>query len=57
MSTFHLVVVDTTGIQRYIFGSNRLRENVGASHLVYQATEGWLLDDPNSFYPPTSTIS
>ncbi len=51
MNTFHLVVVDTTGIQRYIFGSNRLRENVGASHLVYQATEGWLLDVPNTFLP------
>jgi hypothetical protein len=29
----HLVVVDTAQIQPYIFGSNRLRENIGASHL------------------------
>jgi hypothetical protein len=39
-----LLIVDTTGIQPYIFGSNRLRENLGASHLVAQATEGWALE-------------
>jgi len=37
----NLVVVDTAQIQPYIFGSNRLRENVGASHLVAQATTVW----------------
>lgn len=36
-----LVVVDTTQIQPYIFGSNRLRENVGASYLVDMATGDW----------------
>lgn len=36
-----LVVVDTTQIQPYIFGSNRLRENVGASYLVDAATRAW----------------
>lgn len=46
MAMYTLVLVDTTGIQSYIFGSNRLRENVGASHLVYLATEGWLRDRP-----------
>ena len=45
MSNYTLVLVDTTGIQSYIFGSNRLRENVGASHLVHLATEGWLCSD------------
>jgi hypothetical protein len=44
-----LLVVDTTGIQPYIFGSNRLRENFGASHLVAQATEGWALEVVRSF--------
>lgn len=39
MTQFWLVIVDTTGIQSYIFGSNRLRENVGASYLVHQATQ------------------
>lgn len=36
-----LVVVDTTRIQPYVFGSNHLRENIGASYLVAQATEAW----------------
>lgn len=40
----HLVIVDTAQIQPYIFGSNRLRENVGASHLVAQATTAWAKD-------------
>ncbi len=39
-----LLIVDTVGIQPYIFGSNRLRENIGASHLVAQATGEWALD-------------
>ncbi|MEP7338650.1 MAG: hypothetical protein ABI977_13005 [Acidobacteriota bacterium] len=39
-----LVIVDTTQIQSYIFASNRLRENIGASHLVAQATGQWALD-------------
>jgi len=37
----HLVIVDTAQIQPYIFGSNRLRENIGASHLVAAATNDW----------------
>jgi hypothetical protein len=37
-----LTVVDVTGIQPYIFGSNRLRENIGASELVEQATTDWV---------------
>lgn len=36
-----ITVVDTAGIQGYIFGSNRLRENVGASELVASATGAW----------------
>lgn len=40
----YLVAADTSGIQTYIFGSNRLRENIGASHLVKQATGAWALN-------------
>lgn len=36
-----LILVDTSQIQSFIFGSNRLRENAGASYLVSQATEVW----------------
>jgi hypothetical protein len=39
-----LVVLDTTQIQPYIFGSNRLRENVGASYLVDAATGAWAFE-------------
>ena len=56
MSTTTLVVVDTIGIQDYIFGSNRLRENIGGSHLVHLATEGWLYDDPDAFLPSPHNI-
>lgn len=37
-----VTVLDTVGIQSYIFGSNRLRENVGASFLVSLATDNWV---------------
>jgi hypothetical protein len=47
----NLLIVDTTGIQPYIFGSNRLRENVGASHLVRQATEAWVREALESAVP------
>ncbi len=42
MSTYIATVLDTTGIQPYIFGSNRLRENIGASYLASQATDAWV---------------
>lgn len=52
----YLTVVDTTGIQPYIFNSNRMRENIGASCLVAEATREWALEalpEPNNVhYPP-----
>lgn len=42
MRKFTIVVLDTTGIQSYIFSSNRLRENIGASHLLTQVTQDWV---------------
>lgn len=44
MNEYVLTVIDTTGIQPYIFNSNRLRENIGASYLVNQATNQWVKD-------------
>lgn len=37
-----LTLLDVTGIQGFIFGSNRLAENVGGSYLVKQALGDWL---------------
>ncbi len=39
----YVVIVDSTQIQPYIFGSNRLKENIGASYLVSRATGEWAL--------------
>jgi hypothetical protein len=44
MATYTVTVVDTAGIQPYIFGSNRLQENIGASELVRLAAEQWALE-------------
>jgi hypothetical protein len=49
MKIFTLTVLDTTGIQPYIFGSNRLRENIGASYLVSQATDDWAREALHTF--------
>jgi hypothetical protein len=44
MSEYTLTLLDTTGIQDYIFSSNRLQENIGASELVYRATTLWAFE-------------
>jgi len=46
-----LMLIEATGIQPYIFGSNQLAQNIGASELVTQATTDWvslLLPKPNN---------
>jgi len=42
MTEYTLTIVDTTGIQNYVFGANQLKQNVGASYLVASATRGWV---------------
>jgi len=44
MAQYTLTIVDTAGIQNYIFGSNNLKHNVGASELVYRATHNWVCE-------------
>lgn len=52
MSKYIVTVLDTTGIQPYIFGSNRLRENIGASYLVDVATKQWVIDSLEELSKP-----
>jgi hypothetical protein len=39
-----LVRIETSGNQAYIFASNRLRQNVGASELVLRSCSQWVLE-------------
>jgi len=45
MEKLTVTVIDTTGIQSYIFGSNVLKQNVGASELVRCATQDWVYQE------------
>jgi hypothetical protein len=50
-SEYTLVAVDVSGIQDYIFRSNNLKHQLGASELVRRATSTWVrahLPAPNN---------
>lgn len=44
MSNYTLTVLDTSGIQNYLFGTNNLKQNAGASYLADCATRDWVKD-------------
>ncbi len=52
MEKYCLTIMDVTGIQNYIFGSNQLKQNAGASYLVDNMTTEWIsemLPAPHNF--------
>ncbi len=57
--TGHLVLIETAANQAFIFGSNRLREQVGASQLIHDVSR-WVLEavlgpEPKEGIPPALT--
>ncbi len=42
--TYTLTILDVSGVQKYLFDSNRLPHNIGASYLVEQAMDAWVQD-------------
>lgn len=59
MTELTLTIIDTIGIQDYIFASNRLRENLGASALVERAIGEWVREalPPNNNLDAEGNIS
>lgn len=44
MGEMTLTQIEVSGIQDYIFGSNNLKQNIGASELVTAATTDWVVE-------------
>jgi hypothetical protein len=47
----HTVLIDAVSIQRYVFGSNKLKENLGGSHLIQDIYRTHLRDAIKEIFP------
>ena len=47
----HAVLIDTISIQKYVFGSNKLKENLGASYLIQDIYASLLQEAVESTFP------
>lgn len=50
------LLVEASGIQEYVFGSNELAQHIGASELVTQATTDWLFDKRTGLLPTPHNV-
>ena len=63
VKSYIVTVINTAGIQNYIFSSNRLKENIGASYLVQQVTGHWVKEElkrlweSNTYVPPDKNLT
>jgi len=44
MAEYTLILYEVTGIQNYVFRSNHLAQNIGASEIVEQVSKSWLVE-------------
>lgn len=50
------MLIEASSIQDYIFGSNELVQNIGASELAAQATTDWLFEEKSGLLPKPHNV-
>jgi small-conductance mechanosensitive channel len=48
---YYAILLDTVSIQRYVFSSSKLKENIGASHLVKETLNAFLKKGLEKVFP------